>query len=151
MKLKLICLKQNRKIMSNNFSKVREKCMEVIRNKPGILQSELYKMGIGHKADIGHRVFSLCFEGCVIRIHDEVTKSYRLYPKGKEPRTIREEKDFKQSLFQNSHACFFNEPAQPGINKGHGDKFYMALDEAFGLLYIDLKILGMAAQEICHG
>lgn len=129
--------------MSNNFSKVREKCMEAIRNKPGILQSELYRLGIGHRSDIGYRVFTLCFNGSVVRIRDDVMNSYRLYPKGKEPQTYHKEKAFKRSLFQRS--------AEPEINKGHGDKFYMALDEAFGLLYIDLKILGMAAQEICHG
>jgi hypothetical protein len=124
--------------MSNNFSKVKAKCMEAIRNNPGIMQFELYRMGIGHRGDIVHRIFSLCFEGAVVRIHDDVTNSYRLYPKGKEPQTYHKEKAFKRSLFQRS--------AEPEINKGHGDKFYMAFDESFGLLYIDLKILGMSAR-----
>jgi len=76
--------------MLNKFSKVRAKCMEAIRNKPGILRSELYSMDIGYSKD----------------------------------------------------------GRNPILKDAHGDKFYMAFDEAFGLLYIDLKILGMAAQEL---
>jgi len=114
------------------------------------LQRELYKLNIGHRSTIGSRVFSLCYECWVIRIHDSVMNSYRLYPKGKEPRITNTE-HYKQSLVQRGHASFFNEPSEREINKGHGEKFYMAFDEAFGLLYIDLKILGMAAQKHVQG
>ena len=113
-------------------------------SKPGILQCELYNMNIGHRSGIRLKVFSLCYEGRVVRIPD--LHSYRLYPKGKEPQSINTEKEYKQSLVHRGHAIFFKEPSQPEINKGHGDKFYTAFDEAFGILYIDLKIMGMAAR-----
>jgi hypothetical protein len=127
--------------MSHKFSKVKVKCLEAIRKNPGILQCKLYRMGIAHRSDIGRRIFSLCYEGSVVRIHDIAMNSYRLYPKGKEPQTIEKEK-------YHNRVHFFGEFAHTEINKGHGDKFYRAFDEAYGLLYIELKILGMAAPAI---
>lgn len=127
--------------MSNKYSKVKARCLESIRNCPGILQSKLFGMGIGYRSNILSGVFSLCFEGSVVRIRDAVMRSYRLYPKGKEPLCL-EKRDFRQSLFQRNNAFFFKESAHPDLNKGHGDKFFIAFDEAFGLLYIDLKMIG---------
>ncbi len=127
--------------MSNNYNKIKARCLEAIRNCPGILQSELFGMGIGYRSNISNGVFSLCFEGSVIRIRDAIMRSYRLYPKGKEP-PCRERRDFRQSLFQRNNALFFNESAHQELNKGHGDKFYMAFDAAFGLF--DLEILQLA-------
>ncbi len=127
--------------MSNNISKVREKCMEAIRSKPGILRSELYSMDIGHRCSIGAQVSRLVYSGRVVRIWDEVMLSDRLYPKGKEPQPFIYERVYKKSLYSKDGPNTIPKDA-------HGDKFYMAFDEAFGLLYIDLKILGMAAQEM---
>ena len=121
--------------MSNTPSKLKGKCLQAIRDQPGILQSELAKMGIGHRSSIIQYVFSLCFNGSVVRVRDEVMRSYRLYPKGKEPHINREDKSFRCSLFSNN-------PAYHDINKQHGDKFRMAFDAAFGLF--DLEILQLA-------
>lgn len=132
--------------MSNNYNKIKARCLEAIRNCPGILQSELFGMGIGHRSNISNGVFSLCFEGSVIRIRDAIMRSYRLYPKGKEP-PCRERRDFRQSLFRRNNALFFNEAAHQELNKGHGNKFYMAFDEAYGLLYIDLRIIWESLSE----
>ena len=120
--------------MSNMFSKVRAKCMEVIRDKPGILRSELYNIDIGHRSSIGVQVSRLVYDGSVVRVWDDVMASWRLYPKGKEPQP-HEHKVYRNSLYSK----------EKGIPKDvHGEKFMMAFDEAYGLLYIDLKILGMA-------
>ncbi len=126
--------------MSNKYNKIKVRCLEVIRNCPGILQSELFRMGIGYRSNISNAVFSMCFEGSVVRIRDAITCSYRLYLDGREP-PCHEKRDFRQSLFQRNNALFFKESAHPALNKGHGDKFYMAFDEIFGLLYIDLKMI----------
>lgn len=128
--------------MVNSPGKLKAKCFQAIRDRPGILQSDLGKMGIGHRQSIMKNVFSLCFDGSVIRVRDAVMLSYRLYPRGKEPQTYREEIGFRQSLFRIGNSLLCNEPACCEINKGHGDKFYMAFDEAFGLFYIDLKMMG---------
>lgn len=127
--------------MSNMFSKVRAKCMQVIRDKPGILRSEMYLMNIGHRSSIRIQVFSLVYSGRVVRIRDEAMLSDRLYPKGKEPPPFIHEKVYRNSLYSKDKRNQIPKDA-------HGDKFYMAFDEAYGLLYIDLKILGMAAQEL---
>ena len=127
--------------MSNKFSKIRAKCMEVIRKKPGILRSGLYSMDIGHRSSINIQISRLVYGGSVVRVWDEVMLSWRLFPKGKEPPPFIYERVYKKSLYS-------KDGRNPILNDVHGDKFYMAFDEAFGLLYIDLKILGMAAQEI---
>lgn len=132
--------------MSNNFSKVKAKCLEAIRNKPGILRSELYTMNIGHSSSIGIQISRLKYEGCVVVAWDDMMRSYRLYLKGKEP-SLPEHKMRKKTMYLKTRG-FFRDAADPGVGEGHGDKFFMAFDEAFGLLYIDLKILGMAAQEV---
>ncbi len=124
--------------MSNMFSKIRAKCMEVIRDRPGILRYELYSMDIGHRCSIGTQVSRLVSGGRVVRVWDDVMLSWRLYPKGKEPQP-QPQKVYKKSLYSKER----------GIpNDVHGDKFMMVFDEFYGLLYIDLKILGMAAQEL---
>lgn len=133
--------------MSNSPSKLKGKCLQAIRDQPGILQSEMSKMGIGHRQTITEHVFSLCFNGSVVRVRDEVMHSYRLYPRGKEPQINCEETLFRRSLHQRSSSLFFSEPAHYNINKGHGDKFFMAFDEASGLLYIDLKMIAGACSE----
>ena len=115
--------------------------METIRSKPGVMQSEMYLMNIGHRSSIGVQVSRLVYGGSVVRVWDDVMLSWRLYPKGKEPPPFIYEKVYKKSLYS-------KDGRNPILNDVHGDKFYMAFDEAFGLLYIDLKILGMAAQEI---
>ena len=127
--------------MSNNFSKVRAKCMEAIRHTPGILRSELYSTDIGHRSSIGIQVSRLVYSGSVVRAWDDVMQSWRFYPKGKEPPPFIYERVYKKSLYS-------KDGRNPILKDAHGDKFYMAFDEAFGLLYIDLKILGMAAQEL---
>lgn len=127
--------------MSNKISKVRAKCMEAIRSKPGILRSELYSMDIGHRCSIGAQVSNLVYSGRVVKIRDDVMLSDRLYPKGKEPPPFIHEKVYRNSLY--------SKDKRNQIPKDvHGDKFFRAFDEAFGLLYIDLKILGIAAQEM---
>jgi len=128
------------------FSKIKAKCLEAIKNNPGILRSELYTMNIGHSSSIGVQVSRLKYEGCVVAAWDDVMKSFRLYPKGKEP-LLPEHKIRKKTMYPKTRG-FFRDDADPGVGEGHGDKFYMALDEAYGLLYIDLKILGMAARMI---
>ncbi len=134
-------------IMSKYPCKLKEKCLQAIRDRPGVLQSELGKMGIGHRSSIIKHVFSLCFNGSVVRARDDVMLSYRLYPRGKEPQTHHEDRSYRQSLFCRGNSFRFSEPAHREINKGHGDKFYMAFDEAFGLLYIDLRMMAGAWSE----
>lgn len=132
--------------MSNKISKISAKCMEEIRNKPGILRSELYAMNIGHRSSIQMWVSRLVCDGIVVRVWDDTQRSYRLYPKGKEP-PPHQHKEYKPSLYSRTRG-FCHDAADPGFNEGHGDKFYTAFDEAYGLLYIDLKMLGMAAQKL---
>lgn len=126
--------------MSNKISKIRAKCMEAIKNKPGILRSEMGYMDIGHRSNIGIQVSRLVYDGSVVRVWDETMLSWRLYPKGKEPHH-NEPKAYKKSLYSKGDAT-------PIFKDAHGDKFYMAFDEAYRLLYIDLKILGMAVQRL---
>lgn len=126
--------------MSNNVSKIRERCMEEIRNRPGILRSELYRMNIGHRSSVSMHVSRMVYEGRVVRVWDDIMLSWRLYPKGKEPQPP-DRKEYKRSLFGSGCRSYIPKDA-------HGDRYYMAFDQAFGLLYIDLKILGMAAREI---
>jgi len=126
--------------MFNSPSKLKVKCLQAIRDQPGILQSELGKMGIGHRSSIIRYVFSLCFDGSVVRVRNDDMQSYRLYPRGKEPHIDHEDKSFRCSLFSNNPACH-------DINKQHGEKFRMAFDEAYGLLYIDLKMIAGACSE----
>jgi len=97
-------------------------------------------MGIGHRSSIIRYVFSLCFDGSVVRVRDDGVQSYRLYPRGKEPHVNHEDKSFRCSLFSNN-------PAYHNINKQHGDKFYIAFDEAYRILYIDLKMIAGACSE----
>jgi len=127
--------------MSNNISKVRAKCMEAIRSKPGILRSELNSMNIGHRSSIGIQVSRLVYSGRVVRIWDEVMLSDRLYPKGKEPPQFIYKKVYRNSLYS-------KDGRNPIPKDARGDKFFMAFDTAYELLYIDLKILGMAAQKL---
>jgi len=127
--------------MSNIISKIRARCMHEIRKKPGILRSELISMDIGHRSSIGIQVSRLVYAESVVRIWDGVMLSWRLYPKGKEPPPFVYGKVYKKSLY-------FKDRCNPIPKDARGDDFYMAFDEAFGLLYIDLKILGMAAQEL---
>ena len=126
--------------MINKRTKLKGKCLQAIRDQPGILQSELGKMGIGHRSSIIRYVFSLCFDGSVVRVRDDGVQSYRLYPRGKEPHVNHEDKSFRCSLFSNN-------PAYHNINKQHGDKFYIAFDEAYRILYIDLKMIAGACSE----
>lgn len=126
--------------MSNNFSKVRAKCMEAIRDKPGILRSEMFRMGIGHRSNIDSHTSRLVYDGSVVRVWDDVILSWRFYPRGKEPQPHLENRIYRKSLYSRD--------VSPIPKDAHGDKFYMAFDEAYKLLYIDLKILGMAAQEM---
>ena len=133
--------------MSKHHCGLKEKCSQAIRDQPGILQSELGKMGIGHRSSIIRYVFSLCFDGSVVRVRNDDMQSYRLYPRGKEPHIDHEEMLFRRSLHQMSRPLFFSEPAHYDINKGHGEKFRMAFDEAFGILYIDLKMIAGACSE----
>ena len=126
--------------------KIKEQCIKAIRERPGILRSELYHLNIGHRCSVRKRVLDLVYERRVIQVWEKV--GYRLYPYGKEP--IREQKEYRASLYRRN-ALYLNDVAYRDFNKGHGDKFYMAFDEAFEILYIDLKILGMAAQEMLHG
>jgi len=133
--------------MSNSPSKLKVKCFQAIRDHPGILQSELGKMGIGHRQSIIKYVFSLCFNGSVVRVRDDVMLSYRLYPRGKEPHINREEIAVRRSLYRKSSFILFSEPTHRDINKGHGDAFYMAFDELYKILYIDLKIIAGACSE----
>ena len=128
--------------MSNTPSKLKGKCLQAIRDQPGILQSELAKMGIGHRSGIIQYVFSLCFNGSVVRVRDDVMLSYRLYPRGKEHHINREELVLRRALYRKSSSLLFSKPAHRDINKGHGDKFYMAFDEFYKILYIDLKMIG---------
>lgn len=121
--------------MSNSPSKLKVKCLQVIRDQPGILQSDLSKKGIGHRSSIIKYVFSLCFNGSVVRVRDVVMLTYRLYPRGKEPHVNHEDRLFRHSLYSHN-------PAYHDVNKGHGDKFFMAFDGSFGILYIDLKMIG---------
>lgn len=125
--------------MSNNFSKVRAKCMQVIRDMPGILRSEMYSMDIGHRCSIGTQVSRLVYERRVVRVWDDVMLSWRLYPKGKEPQPHLENRIYRKSLYS-------KEGSIP--KDAHGEKFRMAFDDYYKILYIDLKILGMAAQEM---
>ena len=133
--------------MSNSPSKLKVKCFQAIRDQPGISQSELYKMGIGHRSSIVKHVFSLCFDGSVVRVYDDGMRSYRLYPRGKEPHINCEKMLLRRSLHQTSGSLFLRDPAHYDINKGHGEKFRMAFDESFGLLYIDLKMIAGACSE----
>ena len=121
--------------MYRTLSKLKVKCFQAIKDHPGILQSELSKSGIGHRSSILKYVFSLCFDGSVVRVRDVVMKTYRLYPRGKEPHVNHEDRLFRHSLYSNN-------PAYHDVNKGHGDKFFMAFDGSFGILYIDLKMIG---------
>ncbi len=99
----------------------------------------MYSMDIGHRCSIALQVSRLVYGGSVVRVWDDVMRSWRLYPKGKEPQP-HERKVYKKSLYSKEDR---------GIpHDVHGEKFMMAFDEAFGLLYIDLKILGIAAQEL---
>jgi len=132
--------------MSNMFSKIKAKCMETIRSKPGVMQSEMYLMNIGHRSSIGVQVSRLVYAGRVVRVWDDIMLSWRLYPKGKEP-PLPEHKIRKKTMYPKTRG-FFRDAADLGVGEGHGDRFYMAFDVAFGLLYIDLKILGMAAQDM---
>ena len=121
-------------------SKIRAKCIEVIKGNPGILRSELYSMNIGHKSNIGIQVSKLVYERRVVRVWDDVM-GWRLYSKGQQPEYDPHNIVYKKSLY--------SKDARNKIPKdARGDKFYMAFDEAYGLLYIDLKMLGMAAQEL---
>ena len=120
--------------------------METIRSKPGVMQSEMYLMNIGHRSSIGVQVSRLVYAGRVVRVWDDIMLSWRLYPKGKEP-PLPEHKIWKKTMYPKTRG-FFRDAADPGVGEGHGDRFYMAFDVAFGLLYIDLKILGMAAQDM---
>jgi len=131
------------------LGKLKEKCITAIRKRPGILRAELYRLNIGHRSSVRTRVLDLVYERRVIQAWDKVMGSYRLYPYGKEP-PIRQQKEHRVTLYQR-HALYLNDVADRDFNKGHGHKFYMAFDEAFEILYIDLKILGMAAQEMLHG
>lgn len=126
--------------MSNNFSKVRAKCMQVIRDKPGILRSEMFRMSIGHRSNIDLHISRLVYGGSVVRVYDDIMKSWRFYPRGKEPQSHLENRIYRKSLY--------SKDVSPIPKDAHGDKFYMVFDEAYKLLYIDLKVLGMAAQEV---
>lgn len=123
--------------MSNNFSKVRAKCMEVIRGEPGILQSKLYSMHIGHRSNIALYISKLVYGGSFVRIWDDVMLTWRLYPKGKEPQPYHDNRVYKKSLY-----C---RDISPIPKDAHGEKFRMAFDDYYKILYLDLKILGMAA------
>lgn len=125
-------------------SKIKDECIKAIRKKPGIRRSELYDMNIGHRSGVRDRVLDLVYERRVIQAWDKVMGSYRLYPYGKEP-PIREQKDHRATLYP-VHGLYMKDAADPDFKGGHGDKFYIAFDEAFRILYIDLKILGMAAE-----
>jgi len=134
--------------MSNFGSKIKDKCLKAIKAKPGLLRYELYNMGIGHRTGILLWVSRMVYEGIIVRVWDDVMRSWRLYPKGKEPQLHKpESKMYVNSLFSRN-ILDRKEVADYKFNKGHGNDFYNAFDEAFGILYIDLKILGIAAQEL---
>ncbi len=122
-------------------SKIRAKCIEAIKNNPGILRSELYSMNIGHRANIGLQVSKLVYERSVVRVWDDVMGTWKLYPRGKQP-----EYDPHDNIIYKKSLASQQKSLIP--KNAHNDKFFMAFDEAFGILYIDLKILGMAAQEM---
>jgi len=127
----------------NMSSKIRVKCMEEIRKKPGILRTELYSMNIGHRCSIGLQVSRLVYYELVVRIWDDIMRSWRLYPKGTEPQPFIYKTVYKKCIYS-------KDSRNPIPNAARGGEFYMAFDEAFGLLYIDLKILGTAIGGKCR-
>jgi len=125
--------------MANTPSKIRVLCLAAIRKTPGMPRYQLYKMGIGHKSTIRILLSRLVYDGAIVRIWDDAVNSWRLYPKGKEP-VAHTQKEYKQNLYP-SLALYFKDIANPDIGEGHGEKFRMAFDVAFGILYIDLKMI----------
>jgi hypothetical protein len=112
------------------------KFFAVMRQHPGILRTQLYKMNIGPRSSIQLWESKLLFEGKLVRIWDDVL-GWQLYPKGKEPQ------HYKPEIYRPS---LWSKEAAPDINKGHGEQFRMAFDEAFGILYYDLKIIAGACE-----
>lgn len=123
-------------------SKVKAKCLEIIRKNPGILRSELHKMGIGYRTTINLYESRLVYDGTIVRVWDCVMRSYRLYPRGKVPCIVLP-RFYKKNLHSYC-GLYFAEKPNPDLGEAHGDKFYRAFDEEFGILYIDLKIISGA-------
>ncbi len=120
-------------------SKIRAKCIETIKN-PGILRSELYSMNIGHKSNIRLRVSRLVYERRVVRVWDDVIGTWRLYPQGKQPDYNPHNVVYRKSLASQQKS-----PIHKDI---HGEKFRMAFDDYYKILYIDLRILWVGVQEM---
>ncbi len=120
--------------------KIRAKCIEAIKKNPGILRPELYTMNIGHRSNIGIHISKLVYERIVVRVWDDVMGTWRLYLKGKQPDYDPHVRVYRKSLASQQKSMIPKD--------AHNDKFFMAFDEAYGLLYIDLKILGMGVQEM---
>ena len=123
-------------------SKIRTQCLDAIRKTPGMPRSELYRMGIGHKSTIQLWISRLVYERTIVRIWDDAMNTWRLYPKGKEPEPRIREKH-KKNLYSH-RALYFGDKADYDFSKAHGEKFRMAFDEMFRILYIDLKMIAGA-------
>ncbi len=120
--------------------KIRAKCIEAIENNPGILRPELYTMNIGHRSNIGIHISKLVYERIVVRVWDDAMGTWRLYPKGKLPPHTRHDVVYRKSL-----ASQHKSPISKDL---HGEKFRMAFDEYYKILYMDLRMLWVGIQEM---